>query len=707
MKIRKKEHKKAAVHSESKKKSGLWGRLRIKNIRVQLIIAFMVPVILMIVLGFFSYHRSSEALINNYKKSTLETFEAKAEYIDMIMSGVREKAVQLVVHKDVTDYYSKDFTGSSKKVGEGTQKLNAMALVVAGVFGTSTDVNSYYVFGEKGKAVESATALNVDYYNEYIATPEGTQLNDSSENFMWTGYHQFIDERVGINPDSYAVALSMRSNMPKLYILCDIRMQTMKNILGDVNLGTGSVVGFVSGDGRAIMADSKDGTAPEVTLTDMECYKQAAASAEASGFNEDVDYNGENYCFVYSKIGETGAMLCGLVPKAVLLQDANAIRDVTILIVLIAGVIAAVIGTVMATGIGKTIGHMNKGLEKASEGDLTVKFSTSRKDEFQSLAGSMNSMLRNTHQLIEEASGVSSKLKVSANGVADAMGDMVDMTQNMSQSVSEVERGCVQQAEDVERCVSYMNTLADGITDVHDSIGEIEHVSSSTGKYVAEGVTIVNQLNDKMQATSEITNVIIQDISELEAHSRSVDEIVSVINTLSTQTNLLSLNASIEAARAGAAGRGFSVVAEEIRKLADETMNAGNRIQGLVGTIQNKTAETAKSAEQAGDIVKSQTDALNSTIELFHSINGHMATLSESLKHMIEKVEYMDSMKRESMDRIQNVAAISEESAATVEEVNKSAEQQIEVMHRLAEEARLLNDDIGTLEKSIQKFKVE
>ena len=196
-------------------------------------------------------------------------------------------------------------------------------------------------------------------------------------------------------------------------------------------------------------------------------------------------------------------------------------------------------------------------------------------------------------------------------------------------------------------------------------------------------------------------------MEDLEKNSSSIDTIVNVINELSSQTNLLSLNASIEAARAGAAGRGFTVVADEIRKLADLTMSAGRDISKLIADIQDKTKDTARFAEQAGEIVRSQTEALSSTITLFSTINNSVVHLTKNLGDMVIRIDKMMKIKEESMDRISNVAAISQESAAVAEEVNATTGSQMQMMEELTTEAGKLKDDIRELEVAIQKFVVE
>ena len=137
----------------------------------------------------------------------------------------------------------------------------------------------------------------------------------------------------------------------------------------------------------------------------------------------------------------------------------------------------------------------------------------------------------------------------------------------------------------------------------------------------------MEELNNATKSNIDITNKTIKDIEDLESESKAITEIIGVINDIAAQTNLLSLNASIEAARAGDAGRGFSVVAEEIRKLSEKSVSAAGEIEQIIRNITKKTQATAITVRQIEGISKTQEKRLLEVVNLFNNINAHVDEL--------------------------------------------------------------------------------
>jgi methyl-accepting chemotaxis protein len=223
---------------------------------------------------------------------------------------------------------------------------------------------------------------------------------------------------------------------------------------------------------------------------------------------------------------------------------------------------------------------------------------------------------------------------------------------------------------------------------------------------VGDGLVIIDELNNKSKDTTNVTQLVIKDIEELEKQSQNIGNFVGIINEIASQTNLLSLNASIEAARAGEAGRGFAVVADEIRKLADQSIEAANQIQSIVTEIQNKTQGTVQSAKQAESIVESQMESLNKTIKVFEEINNHVGNLVNNLDIISVGIKGIESAKNVSMDAISNISAVAQETAAASEEVSATATSQISSVENLSQSAMELADNAKKLEQAIKLFKI-
>jgi methyl-accepting chemotaxis protein len=243
--------------------------------------------------------------------------------------------------------------------------------------------------------------------------------------------------------------------------------------------------------------------------------------------------------------------------------------------------------------------------------------------------------------------------------------------------------------------------------ELYENTNENEKIADYTQSVTNDGIHIIEELNDKSIATSEITQDVIIKIQEFEVQSKKIESFVNIINEIASQTNLLSLNASIEAARAGEAGRGFAVVAEEIRKLADQSIKAANQIQKTVSDIASQNKETVTTAKMAEEIVASQTEALKRTINVFNNISKHVNSLADNFKNILVRLDNIESVKEETLNSIQNISAVTEETAAASQQMNATALLQTESVERLRESIIVLEKDSKVLEESIKKFKVE
>ncbi|WFR58263.1 methyl-accepting chemotaxis protein [Anaerocolumna sp. AGMB13025] len=684
------------VKSELKERKRIFDQL--KGIRIKILGAFFVPVILLAVFGVVSYQQSSKAIITNYEKSTTDTLNAVSKYLGLGFKSVQDKAIEFSLSNTVENYYRRV---NEKDTLDNVTALRQLQEEVIVIRETNKFINAIHIMAGVGTPVSTFATPPKDLFKQYTATDEAKKIMESSSRNVWVGTHDAMDEQLKMSKDEYSMALVSKLSYSSGLIMMDVSMEEVMNVLKDIDTADGSIIGFVTADGREELTDEnlKD------VYTDTKYYKDAVASEEPSDYTY-VDYNGEKYLFLYSKVGDTGSMVCALVPKAEILKQSRAIRDLSMIFITVASILAILLGTIIASGIGNAIAKLVKSISLAARGDLTAKFSTKRKDEFKVLSDGLADMTSGMSNLIGEVAGVGTKVTESADLLSVTSEKILGATKDISFTIDEIEKGVVQQAEDTEHCLGQMANLSDKINQVYSSTYEIEKIANNTKGIVGDGLIIIDELNDKSKATTDVTQVVIKDIEALEVQSRNIGNFVGIINEIASQTNLLSLNASIEAARAGDAGRGFAVVADEIRKLADQSIQAASQIQGIVTEIQNKTQGTVVSAKQAENIVESQTESLTKTIKVFEDINKHVGSLVTNLDNISIGIKGIETAKEVSMDAIRNISAVAQQTAAASEEVSATANGQISSVENLSSSALELAGDAKKLEQAIQLFKI-
>ena len=678
----------------------IWNKLM--SIRVKLFAGLLVPVVLLAIYGVTSYKKSEEAITTNYKNNTADTLNLVSDYMDFGFGLIQEKSLELMLDPNIISYYnSKDTSDPNNTLIARDIKKEIMVAKQINSF-----ISEIHLFGSNGLDISTAIPFSDELYKAFMESEVSKAFENNQIKNTWVGNHIELDEKlvhggVKYSSNDYAMSFIRTLSSSNGYIVIDISKNIILDMFTKYDLGEGSMIGFVTSDGREIL----EGTDKEQIFLDIPAYQTAVKGEEINGFS-DVKYNGQEYLFIYSKIGDVGAMICALVPKSTILKQVDSIKTLNYTFVAIASIFAIFTLVFVAGGIGNAISSLTKSISQSSKGDLTTKFDTKRKDEFLVLSNGIANMMSSMRKLIGEVQQVGSKVSGSAGGLSDTSEELLVATKGISQIIDDIEKGIVQQASDTEHCLLQMSGLSDQISEVYSNTNEIEMIASNTMQIAGEGIIIIDELNNKSKATSDITQNVIKKILEFELQSRSISQFVNVINEIASQTNLLSLNASIEAARAGEAGRGFAVVADEIRKLADQSVHAVNQIQSIVTEIHNKTKETVETAKQAENIVESQTEALSRTVSVFDNINNHVNDLASNLDNISSRIKNIETAKEDTMDAIQSISSVSQQTAAASEEVSATALNQIDTVEHLRLAALELANNAKILEDAIRLFKI-
>lgn len=671
----------------------------LRGIQVKLIGAFMIPVILFVIIGFMIYSKCSTTLNSTYEASANTSVGTLEEYLGLGFENIELMATRLSINSAITSYY----TGSEVK---SESMLMDTKVALSNESTADKFIDHIIVCAKSGTACSEKGAIRGDVYNAFVESEEGKNVeSEIGMGSMWISSHPAIDEVTGYDSDEYALSLvtvlKNNSNKSVGYIIIDVKTSFIQDILDNAQISDNSIKGFVLEDGSQVLSGDSD-----IKFTDTDFYQEALAGENLQGSKE-VSYEGADYLFTYSRIEGTNMLVCAMVPQKEIMAGAQAILRYTLIAVAICAVIAIVVGSVLAIGISKAIRKVNRVLKKTSDGDLTGQISMKRKDEFNVLSSSITNMIGSMKDLILKMTNVSGHVSDSAVQVGTNSEVLLEVTKNITEAVDYINSGISQQAQDTESCLEQMNGLAERINVVHENTDEISEIAQEAQGAIENGMVIVANLGEKVQGTTEVTETIIREIRELNKESIAINSIIGTINEIAEQTNLLSLNASIEAARAGEAGRGFAVVSEEIRKLAEQSGNAGNQIGEIINHIQERLAATIETAGLAGESVAFQTEALNNTVDVFKNISQQVSKLAEDVEKITQSVGGIEQAKDDTMNAIESISTTSNQTESASEELARSTEKQLQAVEVLNDAVKRLQMDAEDLDTSVSIFKVQ
>ncbi len=673
------------------------------SIKVKLIGAFVIPVLLIILLGVISYNTASSAITNSYTESSVSTVKKTADYYTLMFSNIKSAASEFASSSDVKSYYSGSF--SADPITEESRYNSIFNTLNATVMGNSA-IKTIHVISNYGKSIFTTTNLMevTGEYENIKASEEGKQID--SKRTAWFTSRSYIDTKgVGKYSLSYGRQLLGNSQRSVGYIFVDMQADYLKETLSNVDLGQNSVIGIIAPDGGEILHSSDLELSEEQHyIYNQDFYNEAMSLEEKEG-SKVVSFNGSNNLFVYS-VTDDGFMICALIPQATILSQAHMIQYVSLAVVIVAIIVAVLIGGGLSANIASSIKRIMKSLEKAASGDLTTEVSIKGSDEFAVLGKSTNGMIGNVKELIEKTKGVSLKVDESVDTVSNNAKQLLEGTKDITKAIQEIEHGVVQQAEDSEECIRQMDNLSDKINSVSKNSDKIARIADDTNLIVDKGMMSIDELKGNASRTVEITGNVIMEINNLKQSSMAIGSIIMAINEIAEQTNLLSLNASIEAARAGEAGRGFAVVADEIRKLADQSVGCVNQIRKIVEDINDKTNDTVAIAKRAEDVVEIQGHSIETAKKVFNQIQSQFDELLGSLNEITEGINIIADAKAQTLDSIQNISAVSQQTAAASEEVTETANRQLEQVEKLNLAAENLNSNSSDLSQAIGVFTV-
>lgn len=684
----------AARVKKSKNPIPIWRRIRFK-----MIASFLIPVIFIIVLGVVSYQKASGQIITSYETSVDQTMDMMNQYLTLTFDTVQSNYKEYLKDDTLLQFYKGLLDSDNVKHSyvpveyrdTFSQAVTADALI-----------SNIYILADTQASITTSQTTEEKLYSAFMATSQGEMVAEDKYKFFLFGNQCDIDEKLRTDDSKYGARIVRYFNNVQAVIIIDISKNVIEGTLSSLDAGEGSMVGFVTCDGTEYLSALSEVTEGNA-FVGKDYVEEAFAAQESSGFSY---VEGNEYLFLYSKLDSRSAMICALIPRETIIGQTTDIQRFSYLLVVLASLIAILLGSNLARQYGGVIYDMIRKLKKVSEGDLTIEIKTKRKDEFKLLAEGITDMITHMKKLVTGLKDVNGELNGAVSGMTAASESFIQSSRNIQMEISEMKQGIVKLDDESEDCLKQMDALSGRIGEVAGNSGQINGLAKGAEQVIETGMDSVAQLKDSTGSTITITANIIEAIENLAEKSKSIGTIIEAINEIAEQTTLLSLNASIEAARAGSAGKGFAVVALEIKKLADESISSAGQIARIVEEIESNTKEVSAVAKQAEGIVDEQQQAVSLTTDSFDRIGKQVSELLNALNLINANVSNMEEDRNATLSSISAISAVSAQTAAGSENVYDTAKQQLVSVEELDKAAVILEKRANELSELLEVFRV-
>jgi methyl-accepting chemotaxis protein len=395
-------------------------------------------------------------------------------------------------------------------------------------------------------------------------------------------------------------------------------------------------------------------------------------------------------------------------------QDVSVINKVnseitllSILLTAITLIVVIIVVMIFSRSISLPLKQVTVFIDEFSQGNLNAAFEgKEQKDEIGQLSRSINEMRERLKDMVQRIVDVSVIIEKRSSELNQSSKEINEGSHQVAVTMQELSSESESQANTALELTQIMNDFAAKIHQANENGSEVTSTANTVFDLTTNGKNLMDSSVDQMNKIHSLVKDSVSKVQRLDEQSREISKLIQVIQTVSEQTNLLALNAAIEAARAGEHGKGFAVVADEVRKLAGQVSHSIVDITNIVKGIQEGAKQVTVSLQESFEQVKSGTNQITTTGETFEQINESVSVMLKKIKIISTNLTDITSLTRGVNTSIENISSISEEFAAGVEETAASVQQNSSSMEQIANHADSLDQLAKELHELMSQFKI-
>ncbi|MBR0579306.1 methyl-accepting chemotaxis protein [Bacillus altitudinis A23-8] len=651
------------------------------SISKKLVIAFLVvlilPTVALTISAFFTSKTELDKQIMGSAMSQVNAFDT------LIDENIGNKAEAVTLFTD-------DLKASNLK--EKNRKATIKELQQYGKI-NEKDVSAIYAGSEKG--------LFMQYPVQKM--PEGYDPRERpwyQEAMSADGKQVITKPYVAASTGKMVITIAQKTKDGSGVIGLDMEIDSLIQKLKEIKIGQKGYA-FIMEKDKTVLADptQKPGSKVNENLANIIFKnKQGNGSYTLNGTDKKVAYVTNE--LTGWKIG--GTMLVSEVEDA-----AKPVFNTAIIVFSVTLIVAGTLIFFIVRSISNRLSNLARFSKKVSDGDLRDKLQIQSDDEIGQVGKGFNTMIDSLRSLIGAVQTSVENVASSSEELTASAGQTSKATEHITLAIEQFSTGNESQNDKVESSSEELEEMNRGLQHMNESAESITASSIKSTEIAGEGGQLVEKTASQMNVIDQSVKKAENVISALESKSKDITQILGVINGIADQTNLLALNAAIEAARAGESGRGFSVVAEEVRKLAVQSANSAKEIENLIKEIVQDIDVSQEVFTAVNQEVQSGLSFTEQTKVSFHNIFDMTKEISDQLQTMNRTVVQLSKGSAHVSEAVREIADVSRESSANIQDIAASAEEQLASMEEISSSSATLSSMAEELRDLISKFKVE